>query len=151
MTPQGPKVLEFNARFGQPECEVYMRLLKTDLLDLCDAAINGTIDSLKIEWHPGFAVNVILASGGYPGEYKKGLPITGIEEAERIPGVVIFHVSSQKKDFVSPFLTAGGRVLAVTAVGTTLKEALERVYAAADKIQFEGKYLRRDIGIKSLT
>ena len=151
MTSKGPKVLEFNARFGQPECEVYMRLLKTDLLDLCEAAIEGKVDQSKIEWNVGFAANIILASGGYPGEYKKGLPITGIEEAEQIPGVVIFH-SGTKIQEATPleFLTNGGRVLAVTAVGDTLKEALDRAYAAADKIQFEGKYLRRDIGAKAL-
>ncbi len=148
MTSQGPKVLEFNARFGQPECEVYMRLLKTDLLDLCDAAIDGKISSLSIEWNPGFAVNIILASGGYPGEYKKGLPITGIEEAEKIPSVVVFHAGTTSQG--ETLCTNGGRVLAVTAVGDTLQEALDRAYAAADKIQFEGKYLRRDIGAKAL-
>lgn len=151
MTSKGPKVLEFNARFGQPECEVYMRLLKTDLLDLCETAIDGPpaggLISLKIEWNPGFAANIILASGGYPGDYKKGLPITGIEEAEKIPGVVVFHAGTiQQGDAV---LTNGGRVLAVSAIGDSLKEALDQSYAAADKIHFEGKYLRRDIGAKA--
>ncbi len=151
MTPQGPKVLEFNARFGQPECEAYMRLLKTDLLDLCEAAIDGKImiyHNSPIEWNPGFAANIILASGGYPGAYKKGLPITGIEEAEKVPGVIVFHTGTAVQ---GPSLnTAGGRVLGVTAVGEILKEALDRAYAAADKIQFEGKYLRHDIGAKAL-
>lgn len=154
MTSSGPKVLEFNARFGQPECEAYMRLLKTDLLDLCEAAIDGKINSLKLEWNPVFTANIILASGGYPGEYKKGLPITGIEEAANIPHVVIFHTGTMQdrseRGFVNPFLTAGGRVLAVTAVGPTLKEALEKAYQAADLIHFEGKYFRRDIGAKAL-
>ena len=151
ITSKGPKVLEFNARFGQPECEAYMRLLKTDLLDLCDAAIDGNVGDLNIEWNPGFAANIVLASGGYPGSYKKGLPITGIEEAEKIPGVVVFHTGTKILE-ASPLglVTNGGRVLAVTAVGDTLKEALDRAYAAADKIHFEGKYLRRDIGAKAL-
>jgi phosphoribosylamine--glycine ligase len=151
MTLSGPKVLEFNARFGQPECEVYMRLLKTDLLDLCDTAIDGKIPDLNIEWNPGFAANIILASGGYPGNYKKGLPITGIEEAEKIEGVVVFHAGTANiSGLRNHYITNGGRVLAVTATGETLKEALDRAYAAADKIQFEGKYLRRDIGAKAL-
>lgn len=151
MTSSGPKVLEFNARFGQPECEAYMRLLKTDLLDLCEAAINGTADSLNIEWSPGFAANIVIASGGYPGSYKKGLPITGIEEAEKDPNVVIFHTGTVLRgDASQQPLTNGGRVLAVTAVGSTLKEALDTAYVAADKINFEEKYLRRDIGAKAL-
>ena len=149
MTAKGPKVLEFNARFGQPECEAYMRLLKTDMLDLCEAAIDGKVDQLTIEWNPGFAANIILASGGYPGSYKKGLPITGIEEAENMPGVVVFHAGTTHQG--DALMTNGGRVLAVTAVGDSLEEALDRAYAAADKIQFEGKYLRRDIGAKALT
>ena len=149
MTSKGPKVLEFNARFGQPECEAYMRLLKTDMLDLCEAAIDGKVDQLTIEWNPGFAANIILASGGYPGSYKKGLPITGIEEAENMPGVVVFHAGTTHQG--DALMTNGGRVLAVTAVGDSLEEALDRAYAAADKIQFEGKYLRRDIGAKALT
>ena len=148
MTSKGPKVLEFNARFGQPECEAYMRLLKTDLLDLCDAAIDGKVDQLKIEWNEGFAANIILASGGYPGSYRKGLPITGIEEAEKMDGVVVFHAGTSVQG--TSLNTASGRVLAVTAAGDSLKEALDRAYAAADKIHFEGKYLRRDIGAKAL-
>ncbi len=151
MTSSGPKVLEFNARFGQPECEAYMRLLKTDLLDMCDAAIDGEVDSLSIEWNSGFAVSIMLASGGYPGEYKKGLSITGIEEAEKKRDVVIFHTGiTNISGLRNQYITAGGRVLAVSAVGDTLKEARERAYAAADVIKFEGKYLRRDVGAKAL-
>ena len=148
MTSSGPKVLEFNARFGAPECEAYMRLLKTDLLDLCDWVIDGSMIYHTLEWHDGYAANIMLASGGYPGPYKKGLPITGLEEAAAVPGVTIFHAGTRK---VEPygFETSGGRVLAVTATGATLKEALDTAYAADDKIQFEGKYLRRDIGAKA--
>jgi phosphoribosylamine---glycine ligase len=148
MTASGPKVLEFNARFGDPETQVYMRLMETGLLDLLEACVDGTLASQKIEWNSGFAANVVLASGGYPGEYKKGLPITGIEEAEKIPGVVVFHAGTKQQG--ESLLTNGGRVLGVSAVGATLKEALDRAYKAADLIQFEGKYMRRDIGAKAL-
>ena len=147
MTSSGPKVLEFNARFGQPECEVYMRLLKTDLLDICESIADGKLPE-RVEWNSGFAVNVVLASGGYPGSYKKGLPITGIEEAENDNGVVVFHAGTKIEN--GQLVTSGGRVLSVSATGKTLKEALDRAYAAADKIQFEGKYMRRDIGAKAL-
>ncbi len=148
MTPKGLKVLEFNARFGQPECEAYMRLLKSDILDMCEAAEAATLASHTIEWRAGFAANIILASGGYPGEYKKGFPVNGIEKAEQMPGVVVFHTGTKLEN--GQFLTNGGRVLAVTAVGDTLKAALRLAYAASDEIQFEGKYLRRDIGAKAV-
>lgn len=148
MTSKGPKVLEYNARFGDPETQVYMRLLKTDLLDLLDACLDGTLSGQQVEWASGYAVNIVLASGGYPDTYKKGLPITGIEDANQIPGVVVFHAGTTITDGV--LVTNGGRVLGVSAVGKTLKEALNRAYEAADKIQFEGKYMRRDIGAKSL-
>jgi phosphoribosylamine--glycine ligase len=147
MSSKGPKVLEFNARFGQPECEVYMRLLKTDLLDICESIASGVLPK-NIAWDDGFAVNVVLASQGYPGSYKKGLPITGIEEAQQDSRVVVFHTGTAVQG--STLCTSGGRVLAVTATGDTLQNALQIAYEAADKIQFEGKYLRRDIGAKSL-
>ncbi len=168
LTPRGPKVLEYNARFGDPECQVYMRLLKTDILDVFEACVDGNLASLKLEWNGGFAANIVLASGGYPDAYKKGLPITGIDEAERVPGVVVFHAGTMI-DFVNRSLcdrsmidlsmidlrnrslvTSGGRVLGVSAVGTTLKEALDRSYAAAEKINFKDKYYRHDIGAKAL-
>jgi len=148
MTSKGPKVLEFNARFGCPEAEVYMRLLKSDALDLFNACVDGNLAGFNMEWSPGFAVSIILASHGYPDEYKKGLPITGIEDAEKIDGVVVFHAGTKQVDGI--LVTDGGRVLSVSAVGDTLKEALDRAYEAADKIQFEGKYYRRDIGAKAL-
>lgn len=147
MSSKGPKVLEFNARFGQPECEAYMRLLKTDLLDICESIADGKLPT-SIEWLPGFAVNIVLASAGYPGSYKKGLPITGIIEAEKMEGVVVFHTGTKLEG--GQLVTNGGRVLAVTAVGETLEEALDKAYAAADKINFEGKFLRGDIGAKAL-
>ena len=148
MTSKGPKVLEFNARFGCPEAEVYMRLMKSDVFELFNACIDGTLTEFNMEWNPGFAATVIIASGGYPDEYKKGLPITGIEEAEKIPGVVVFHAGTRQAN--EQLVTDGGRVLSVSAVGETFKEALDKAYEAVGKIHFEGIYFRRDIGAKAL-
>ena len=151
MTASGPKVLEYNARFGDPETQVYMRLLKSDILDLFDACIDGTLGTQKVEWNQGFAANIVLASGGYPVAYKKGVSITGIEAAEAIDGVVVFHAGTKNLEASPPGLvTNGGRVLGVSAIGDTLKEALDIAYKAADLIQFEGKHYRRDIGGKFL-
>lgn len=149
MTSKGPKVLEFNARFGCPEAEVYMRLLKSDAFDLFNACIDGTLANFEVEWNTGYAVSIVIASAGYPDEYKKGFPISGIDEAEKIESVVVFHAGTTYQG--STLITDGGRVLSVSAVGATLKEALERAYRAADLIQFEGKYMRRDIGAKALS
>lgn len=147
MTSSGPKVLEFNARFGDPETQSYMRLLKTDLLDILEACVDGMLAKLVIKWHSGFAVCVVVASGGYPDVYKKNLPIRGVAEAERVPGVVIFHAGTS---FNGELKTAGGRVLGVTAVGNTLRAALDCAYEAVQLIQFEGMQYRRDIGAKTL-
>ena len=143
MATEGPKVLEFNARFGDPETQSYMRLLKTDLLDIVEAGVEGTLSEINLEWHPGFAVCVVLASGGYPDEYKKGFPISGIEKAEKVSGVIIFHAGTT---FSDKLVTSGGRVLGVTAVGDTLQDALNRAYRAISFIHFEGMQYRRDIG-----
>lgn len=145
MTSSGPKVLEFNARFGDPETQSYMRLLKTDLVDIFDACIDGTLDHETIEWHPGFACCVVLASGGYPGVYQKGLPISGIDEAEKLREVVVFHAGTV---FDGGLKTSGGRVLGVTATGNALKEALNKAYDAVGLIHFDGMQYRRDIGKK---
>src|SRR3989344_4753160 len=162
MSSKGPMVLEYNARFGDPECEVYMRLMKSDLLEVLELCASGPptdgMPNQTIEWHTGFAANIVLCSGGYPDEFEKGLPITGIEEAEKIEGVVVFHAGTMfdlpaeaSAQAGGTLKTSGGRVLGVSAVGETLKGALDRAYQAADKIQFEGKYFRRDIGAKALT
>ncbi len=148
MTADGPKVLEYNARFGDPETQVYMRLLKTDLLTILKACIEDRLEDVNIEWHSGFAVCVVLASGGYPGEYKKGLPISGIQEAEKLPGVMVFHAGTALVG--GQLVTAGGRVLGVSAIGDTLQEARDRAYEAAGRIHFEGVYYRKDIGQQSL-
>lgn len=148
LPPGHIKVLEYNARFGDPETQVYMRLLKSDLLDLLESSERGDMIYHINDWESGFAVNIVLASAGYPGEYKKGVPITGIEEAEKDPRVVVFHAGTKMEG--EQLVTNGGRVLGVSAIGATLREALDAAYAAADKIHFEGKQLRRDIGAKSL-
>jgi len=148
MSSQGIKVLEYNARFGDPECQVYMRLLKTDILDIFDACVDGKLEQQPIEWNSGFAVNIVIASGGYPDAYKKGLPITGIEDAEKLPGVIVFHAGTT---FDGKLKTSGGRVLGVSAVGDTLQDALDRAYEAVGKIHFEGMHFRRDIGAKALS
>lgn len=147
MTSNGPRALEFNARFGDPETQSYMRLLKTDLFDILEACVNGTLAECAIEWYPGFAVCVVIVSGGYPDEYKKGVLIRGAAEAERVPDVIVFHAGTK---FDGELKTSGGRVLVVTAVGNTLRGALERAYEAARLIQFEGMHYRRDIGVKAI-
>ena len=147
MTPAGPKVLEFNARWGDPETQVYMRLLKTDMLSVFEACVDGTLSKQSLEWESGYAANIVLASGGYPDAYEKGFPITGIEEAQQIPGVAVFHAGTAYAD--GALKTSGGRVLGVSAVGQTLKETLQKAYQACAIIQFKGKFYRRDIGAKT--
>ncbi|MFI5270464.1 MAG: phosphoribosylamine--glycine ligase [Candidatus Saccharimonadales bacterium] len=137
-------VLEFNARFGDPEAEVYMRLLDSDLYEIFMACVNGQLSSELISWRDGYAVTVILASPGYPGSYPKGLPITGIENAEKREDIVVFHAGTAIND--NQFVTAGGRVLNVTATGPTLEEALDKAYEAVQDIHFEGMQYRKDIG-----
>jgi phosphoribosylamine--glycine ligase len=144
MTPNGPKVLEFNCRFGDPETQSLMRRLKSDLLDLIEATIDGTLGSVTPEWDDRAAVCIVLASGGYPDPIEKGKFITGIEAAPADPEVVVFHAGTALKE--GKVVTNGGRVLGVTALGSTLEEARAKAYAAAEKISFEGKQLRRDIG-----
>jgi phosphoribosylamine--glycine ligase len=143
-----PMVLEFNIRFGDPETQSYMRLLKTDLLEIIDACVDGKLADLTIEWNPGFACCIVLASGGYPGKYEKGKLIEGIKEAEMVPRVVVFHAGTKMEQ--GKFYTSGGRVLGVTATGKTLKAALVQAYKAMKCIYFEGMQYRTDIGAKAL-
>jgi phosphoribosylamine--glycine ligase len=138
------KVLEFNARFGDPEAEVYMRLIDCDLYEVLMACAEERLDPSSVKWKPGYAVTVVLASQGYPGSYPKGLPITGIEEAEAHEDIVVFHAGTAIKD--GQLVTAGGRVLNVTATAPTLDEALDKAYAAVKLINFEGMQYRTDIG-----
>lgn len=144
MTLQGPKVLEFNCRFGDPETQVLMRRLKSDLLDLIEATIDGRLSEMQPVWDARPAVCIVLASGGYPGPIEKGKVISGLASADTDPDVVVFHAGTTLKN--DAVVTSGGRVLGVTALGDTLEEARAKAYAAADKIVFEGKQLRRDIG-----
>jgi phosphoribosylamine--glycine ligase len=145
MTPQGPKVLEFNCRFGDPETQSLLRRLKSDLLDLIEATIDGTLATVSPEWDDRAAVCIVLASGGYPGPIEKGKEITGLPEAaESDPDVMVFHAGTTLKE--GSVVTNGGRVLGITALGSTLQEARQKAYAAAERIHFEGKQLRRDIG-----
>lgn len=137
-------VVEFNARFGDPEAEVYMRLFEGDLYDVLVACADGNLDPATVTWREGFAVSVVLASGGYPGSYNKGVPITGIDEAEAQDNIVVFHAGTTIKD--GRLVTSGGRVLNVTATGATLDEALDKAYAAVKLISFEGMQYRTDIG-----
>ena len=144
-----PKILEFNARFGDPETQTYMRLLETDLLDIIDASIDGKLSDLEIKWRADtFACTIVVASGGYPGNYEKGKVISGLEAADKHGNVVIFHAGTIMKD--GKLVTNGGRVLGVTATAHTLQRALEIAYEAIGRIRFEGMQYRKDIGKKAL-
>lgn len=145
ITPEGPKVLEFNCRFGDPETQVLMCRLKTDLLDLIEATVDGKLSEMQPLWDDRVAVCIVLASAGYPGLIEKGKVITGLESASSDPDIVIFHAGTALKE--GKVVTNGGRVLGITALGATLEEARSKAYAVADKIEFEGKHLRRDIGV----
>lgn len=143
ITKDGPKVLEFNARFGDPETQVLMRRLKSDLLELIEATIEGKLDAMNPQWEERAAVCIVLASGGYPGSIEKGKMISGLESVADHEGVV-FHAGT--KQIGESIVTNGGRVLGVTALGLSLQEAREAAYAVVEKIQFEGMHFRRDIG-----
>jgi len=145
LTEKGPKVLEYNARFGDPETQVLLPLLKNDLVDVFDAVIDGRLHDMKIEWKDGACVCVIMASGGYPGNYRKGLRITGLNEALKDPNVVVFHAGTRKTD--GQYYTDGGRVIGVTACGINIDKARERAYNAVSKIHFDGAHYRKDIGL----
>ena len=144
----GPRVVEFNCRFGDPECQVVIPRLGDDLLPILAGAARGGGLPAALAWKPDAAVCVVLASGGYPGRYDTGMPITGIEEAEALPGVQVFHAGTARRD--GALVTAGGRVLGVHATGPDLRAAVETAYAAADRIQFRGKHHRRDIAWRAL-
>lgn len=148
ITAGGPRVLEFNVRFGDPETQPILMRLKSDLLEVCLAVCEGTLDRVTLEWDERPAVCVVVASGGYPGNYEKGKKISGLQEAEGINNVVVFHAGTAVKN--GDIVTAGGRVLGVTALGQTIAEAKKTAYNAVDKIKFEGAYFRRDIADKAV-
>jgi len=148
LTHAGPKVLEFNVRFGDPECQALVRRIGGDFAKLLHATASGRLGDLPdtvVTSNPGHACCIVLASGGYPGDYRTGIPITGVEEAERVEGVTVFHAGTARKG--GQLVTAGGRVLNVVALADTPDLARDRAYAAADLIDFDGKTLRRDIGV----
>ena len=144
MTPNGPKVIEYNARFGDPEAQVVLPRLKTDLVDICEAVIDEKLSDLDIEWYDGAAACVVMASGGYPVSYKKGIEMFGMDDKGQVDGAIVYHAGTKYEN--GKFYTNGGRVLGVTATAATLDEALEKAYAAVDKISFEGMHFRHDIG-----
>ena len=148
MTARGPQVLEFNARFGDPETQAILLRLESDLVDALDACIDGTLAATEFRWAPGASVCVVASSAGYPGSYKSGFPIHGLSSARQIPGVQVFHAGSASKD--GQIVTAGGRVLGVSAAAGSLEEALARAYQALAEIQFDGMYYRRDIAHRAL-
>ncbi|MGA7339702.1 MAG: phosphoribosylamine--glycine ligase [Terracidiphilus sp.] len=148
MTARGPEVLEFNARFGDPETQAIVMRLESDLVEVLEACVDGRLRETALRWAPGASACVVASSAGYPGSYKTGLPITGLSLAAQVPGVQIFHAGSAQ---VGPqLLTAGGRVLGVTAAAASLEEALGRAYQALAEIHFEGIYYRSDIGRRAL-
>ena len=141
LTPTGPKVVEYNARFGDPECQAVLSLLETDLMDILEACVDGTLDQVDVKFKNAASCCLVLASGGYPVAYEKGKEITGLDQ---VKDAVVFHAGTKKQD--GKFLTNGGRVLGVTAVAPTLREAVVKAYAAAGPVFFEKMHFRKDIG-----
>jgi phosphoribosylamine--glycine ligase len=146
ITKSGPKLVEYNCRFGDPECQVLMPRLKSDLLTALLAARDGKLQPL--EWRDEVALTVVMASKGYPGSYEKGHVITGLDEAARMPGVTLFHAGTEKRG--NDIVAVGGRVLNVTALGKDVAEAQARAYAAVAKIHWQGAFCRKDIGWRAL-
>jgi phosphoribosylamine--glycine ligase len=149
LTPTGPQVLEFNCRFGDPETQVILPLLASDLVEIMLACLDGSLDQLEVVWRSGAAATVVAAAAGYPGSYRKGLVINGVETVASLPETVVFHAGTRRTED-NKLVTTGGRVLAVTGLGDTLPAALKRAYTGIEHIQFEGIYFRRDIGAKAL-
>jgi len=150
ITPQGPRVLEYNCRLGDPETQPLLMRLKTDLLDLLDAVVDNRLEQFegKLEWDPRPAVCVVLASGGYPGPFERGMVIEGLAEAEKLPDVKVFHAGTRLHN--GRILTDGGRVLNVTALGDTLADAKKRAYEAVGRIRFAKMHYRTDIADRAL-
>jgi phosphoribosylamine--glycine ligase len=145
ITEQGPRVLEFNCRFGDPETQVILPRLKSDLLGLLEATVDGRLHETELAWDRRAAVTVVMASGGYPNKYETGKPIEGLSEAQRLPDVCVFHAGTRREN--GTLVTSGGRVLAVTALGDDGPKARARAYEAVKKIHFEGCHYRRDIAL----
>jgi len=148
ITESGLKVLEFNVRFGDPETQVILPRLKTDLIDIMESCIDGKLNETSIEWIDKTAVCIVVASGGYPGPYKKGEIITGIKQAEELQDVIVFHSGTALAG--GDIVTSGGRVLGVTALGANIEQAIDKAYVAVEKIHFNKMYFRNDIADKAL-
>ncbi len=148
VTKEGPKVLEFNARFGDPETQPIMMRMQSDIVPIFEAVIAGKLAGKNIEWKDKAAVCVVLASGGYPGKYEKGIPISGIEKVDQLDNAYVFHAGTKLSG--KNIVTSGGRVLGVTALGDGIKFAIQNAYRAVDLIKFKGMHYRRDIGKKAL-
>jgi phosphoribosylamine---glycine ligase len=148
LTAGGPRVLEFNVRFGDPETQPILMRLKSDLLEVFLAVCDGTLDKVTLRWDARPAVCVVMASGGYPGHYEKGRIITGLDQAKEMQDVFVFHAGTAQQN--GDIVTDGGRVLGVTALGSTISAAKKLAYAAAEKIKYDGAYYRRDIADKAL-
>ena len=146
LTKDGPKVIEYNARFGDPETQVVLPRLQSDIVDIFNAIIDDKLDTVDIKWNDGAAVCVIMASGGYPGKYDTGYEISGIEKAEADTNIIVFHSGTKYAD--GKFLTSGGRVLGVTVVGDSLDSAIKRAYDGVSRISFKDMHFRKDIGVK---
>ncbi|MEF9946269.1 MAG: phosphoribosylamine--glycine ligase [Lachnospiraceae bacterium] len=144
LTPQGPKVLEYNARFGDPEAQVVISRMKNDMVEVMEACIDGTLDRIELQFEDNAAVCVVLASDGYPVKYEKGIPITGLEEFQKHEGYYCFHAGTKLEQ--GQIVTNGGRVLGITAKGKDLKEARKNAYEATEWVKFKNKYMRNDIG-----
>jgi phosphoribosylamine--glycine ligase len=148
ITDQGPRVLEFNCRFGDPEAQVILPLLQTDLVNVIEACVEGRLSQVSLRWQDASAACVVLASGGYPGRYERGRTVVGLQEAAGLDNVFAFHAGTGREG--KRVVTSGGRVLGITAVGPKLACALEQAYAAVERVHFEGMHYRRDIGAKGL-
>ena len=148
LTKDGPKVLEFNARFGDPETQVYLTRLENDLVELLEASVNGTLDAVDLMWNPSASACVVMASAGYPGSYAKGKVISGLAAASALPDTKVFHAGTARAG--EQIVTNGGRVLGVTALGKDLKSAQAAAYAAVERIHFDGAHFRRDIAAKAM-
>jgi phosphoribosylamine--glycine ligase len=148
MTARGPMVLEFNCRFGDPETQPVLMRLESDLLEALEASIDGRVSEGDFRWSADASVCVVMASGGYPGTFEMGKKISGLEDAERVAGVKVFHAGTTKHD--DAYFTAGGRVLGITARAASLGIAVERAYEAAATISFGGAYYRKDIAARAL-
>jgi phosphoribosylamine--glycine ligase len=148
MTARGPEVLEYNARFGDPETQAILLRLENDLVDVLEACVDGRLNEVELRWSRGASACVVASSAGYPGSYKTGFPITGLSAAGQVPGVEVFHSGTSRVG--SQLVTCGGRVLGVSATGDSLEQALGRAYQAIAEIQFEGIYYRFDIGHRAL-